>query len=78
MVSLFNSLGTIFWMLSIAACAASKSAIHETVALLELTIGAIFFVGAALIDELRKLNRPVQNPPPSAPADSQNKRAKII
>lgn len=56
MVSMFNIFGAFFWLTSLVSCAASRSAMQETVAILQVLIGAVFFVGAALIDELRKSN----------------------
>lgn len=66
MVTLFNLLGVFFWLAALGSCVTSRSVLHETAGLLYVAVGALFLVGAALIDELRAVVRAIRPPPPAA------------
>ncbi|MBU0752391.1 MAG: hypothetical protein KJ787_14045 [Gammaproteobacteria bacterium] len=55
MVSLFNVLGLLFWIFGLGSCTLAKGAIQETGGLLMFLIGTVLVVGAAVLDQLRKL-----------------------
>ena len=74
----FTILGVIFWVTALGACTLSKSAMQETVAMLQICVGAVFFVGAAIIDELRKINRPAEKPVPGPGDLKPKKRFKLF
>lgn len=67
MVSLFNLLGVLFWLIGLASFASARGAIHESSALIALGIGSMFIIGAALLHELQR-HRP-------APTETEAGRA---
>lgn len=54
MITAFNIIGLAFLLLCFVSCQVSKSAMQETVVMLQLVVAAIFFVGAGIMREIRK------------------------
>ncbi len=69
MVTLLNVMGLIACVLGLSSCAMAATATHSTNGLLFWLIAAIFFVGAGIIDELRKANPRCQKAPILGPGD---------
>lgn len=66
MVSLFNVLGLIFWLLGLGACGIAKTPVDSNSGLLMILIGTVFLVGASIADELHHLRpaKPIAHPGP--------------
>lgn len=79
MVTFFNLAGIFFLVISLASCQFSKSAVHETLVLIEILIAVVLFVGAEVVRQLRRLNgadKPADFIP--GPGDLAEKKAQRI
>lgn len=76
MVTFFNVLGIIFWALGMVTCSVAKGAMHETNGLVNVLIGTICLVAAALLDELRKHRAPAARPATPIPGPGDLARAR--
>ncbi len=74
MVSFFNVLGVVFWVFGLVTCSAAKGAMHETNGMVQVAIGTVCLIGAALLDEMRR-HRPPPPPPILGPGDKAPAKA---
>lgn len=74
MVSFLNLMGVVFWFVGLTSCTLAKGAMHETNGMMQVLVGTVCVIGAAVLDEMRR-HRPRPPPPVLGPGDKATDKA---